>query len=476
MTTLTKLHPLEAVDWDMVEFWLSKVPGYKRSDQWHNPIHKMLIEPRYNEKGPVPTLVVLSGGEQAGKSMLGAAHVFATHWFSKVIWIVGERYEDCRKEFEYLVETGIATGALDKKNISFPQSPGPCLAIFNNGCTVRTRASSDVTTLASESPDGVLMVEVGRQTEQAFRTLLTRTIHHTGWILVSGTFESYKGRWFPDLWNTCLGDNEFIGKAARIPSYANPINYPDGEYDPKILAAKKALTEEEFSERFLGVPRAPVGVVFPEFRRSTHVSFSAEFERSIPVRLWVDPGFYPSSYSVLFTQLYGPRIHIFDEIYVQHMVNDQVVDMVLNHEAFRNVDRVVIDIAAQAHVGAQDTAMEAWRQKLVGRGIPVVAKYVKIHDGISRTHDKLRINPLDNRPYLIIHPRCDATIMEFEDGYRFHMRHDGAVAGDVPIDRNNHSVKALAYGIVDAFGASDATKYRAVAPTRRRLSFGPTHR
>ena len=464
---------MEALDWDLVEFWLKRVPGYIRDPIWHDQVHKALIEPRYNDFGPVPNMVMLTGGIQAGKSVLSSSHMFAMHWCSRILWIVGERYDDCRYEFQNVIDCGIMTGALDPKNVSFPQSPGPCRAIFNNGCIVRTLSSADVTTLASESPDGVLMVEAGRQSEQAMITLWERVSQRTGWLLISGTIEQLVGRWFPDLWGDLQGANVYQGRSFRLPSYVNPKHYPGGEYDPKIQAIRKTLSEEEFNERYLGIPRSIIGVVFPEFRKVHHVRATAEFEKSLPCRLWVDPGFYPSSYAVLFVQLYGARIHIFDELYLQGMTNDVVIDQVVNHYAFRNIERVVIDIAAQTHAGAQEPAMEVWRKSLVGRNIPVVAKYVKVEDGIVRTRDKLRINALDGVPFLITHPRCIKTIEEFTGGYRYHTRRDGIIAGDKPIDQNNHAMKAIAYGIVDGYGVAEVAMGRREAPRRGgRLVYG----
>lgn len=470
-------HPFESLDWDMLEFWLKLVPGYQRNPDWHDPVHRALIEPRYNEYGPVPNIVLLTGGIQAGKSMLGQAHMFAMHWCSKILWIVGERYEDCRYEFQGVVQAGQATGALDMKNVSFPQSPGPCRAIFNNGCVIRTLASSDVTTLASESPDGVLMVEAGRQPEAALVTLWERVSQRTGWLLVSGTIEQLVGRWFPALWSDFQGDNSYQGKSFRLPSYVNPKHYPGGEYDPKIQAIRQTLSEEEFNERYLGIPRSVIGVVFPEFRRATHVRSTADFDKSLPVRLWVDPGFYPSSYAVLFVQMFGARIHICDELYLQGMTNEVVIDQVVNHDLYRNVERVVIDVAAGTHAGAQEPAITTWRRALAGRTIPVVAKYVKVEEGIVRTRDKLRINALDGIPFLVVHPRCIHTIAEFTEGYRYHVRRDGAVAGDKPVDKDNHAMKAIAYGVVDAFGVSDVAR-QSVAGRRptRRLEYGRARR
>src|SRR3990167_2596560 len=137
---VTKLHPLEAADFDLVEYWLKLIPGYTRSDDYHNPIHKELIRPRYNDAGPLPSMVVLSGGERSGKSRLGAAHLFATHWFGKTYWIVGERYDDTKSEFEFIRDAAIATGQLAKNGLSEPQN-GPCHLVFKSGAEVWTKSS-----------------------------------------------------------------------------------------------------------------------------------------------------------------------------------------------------------------------------------------------------------------------------------------------------------------------------------------------
>lgn len=479
----TKLHPLEAIDWDMLEFWLKLIPDYKRNPAYHDQVHRELIRPRYDVNGnPLPILVCLAGGERSGKSKVGAGHMFAMHWNSKVLWIVGERYDDCRLELQYILEAAKATGTLKDANLP---SSGPSRIVFNNGCVISTKSSDDYTTLASESPDGVLMVEAGRQSYQAFRTLWIRVAHHTSWLLVSGTFETYKGRWFPNLWTSLQGDNEYKAKSMSFPTYANPVDYPDGAEDPKLLAIKATLSEEEFAERFLGLPRPPIGVVFPEFRRYSHVTPQATYDPMYPIRLWVDPGYYPSSYAVLFVQIVGDQARIIKEYYTNSdgtspgsikasLVNEDMVNIVLSDPLVSKIDRLVIDIASQAHAGAQEPAMEAWRKGLAGSGIviPIFAKYVKLEDGLKRTHDKLRTNPITRQPWLIINHQCENTIWELEDGYRFHTRKEGTIAGDKPIDEHNHSAKAIAYGLIDAFGYSDNKQELPPAPTRKRINYG----
>lgn len=449
-------HPFEGLDYDLLEFFLNTVQGYKVT-KYHQAVHQSLITPRYNEDGPLPTMTVLAGGEQAGKSTVGGAHIFsaAMMGLGKIFWIVGERYSDCRLEFQYMVEAARRLDALE--SVSNP-TEGESRAKFKNGATVRTLSSSDPTTLASESPDGILMVEAGRQTFTAFRTLWTRAIHHTGWFLVSGTFEQLTGRWFAELFKECQGDNQYGGQSLSLPSWANPHNFPLGENDPKILAAKKTLSEEDFAERFLGIPRATIGAVFSEFRRHLHVSKKAEFDPMHPVRLWVDPGWSPGAYAVLFVQIVNGQVRIVDEFYEHFLVNDDMVTLVMNHRLYRHIERIVIDVAAQAHAGAQEPAVKSWKSQFTRRGVPVHARFVKIDQGIMRTHDKLRVNPLTNEPYLLVHPRCDKTIWEFEEGYRFHVRSSGEIGSNKPVDKDNHAMKAIAYGLVDEFGVAERVR------------------
>ena len=465
-------HPLEKVSYDAMRFWLDEV-DYDPSPEAIT-VHEALLTPSFDSVGnPQPRLVVLAGGEQSGKSWTGAHHMFGYFMWGKTYWIVAERYEDSINEFKYLTEAAIKAGVMDPENVPvIGSAPRPLRAIFNNGAEVRTLSSGDATTLAGQSPDGILMVEAGRQSYQAFRTLWIRAHHTVGWLLVSGTFESYKGRWFPDLWRTCQGDNEYGGKSFSLPSYANKKLHPLGADDPTITAMRKTLSEEEFAERILGVPRPSIGVVFPEFRRSTHVKSKADYDPNYPIRLWVDPGFYPSSYSVLWVQIINDQIRIFDEVYVNYLTNEDVASIVTQNPLFNKVERIVIDIAAEAHAGAQEPATATWRKMMAGRQVPIVNKYVKVAHGIQRTHDKLRINPLTSEPWMVFHPRCEYSISEFEDGYRFPIGKTGEMRGFLsPIDENNHSCKAAAYGIIDLYGLGEGTTVQRLPSTRRKMSY-----
>ena len=177
------------LDWEILNFWL------KRTDYqitpYNRPIHELLLESRTVDNKPVPTLVVLAGGEQSGKSQSGGHHTFviAATPPRSLIWIVGERYHDCHRDFEYLVESGIKTGALRESDVSMPQEGQWTATFYKTKTVVKTLSSGDVTTLHQEAPDGILMVEAGRQTRQAFDSLWVRANHKNACFLVAGTFE-----------------------------------------------------------------------------------------------------------------------------------------------------------------------------------------------------------------------------------------------------------------------------------------------
>lgn len=441
------------------------------------PIHSALITPQVGpEGGSMPSLVVVGGGEQGGKSRSGAEHAFARWPNDRLIWLVGQRYEDCETEYQYLREAALKT-PFHKKSSSGAH-PDAWELEYVNGHRVKVLSSEDVSKIAREAPDGIIMCEAGRQSYDAFRALWRRASQLSGWFLVSGTFENDPERWYADLWTQCQGDNPYRGKSFSLPTWANRLRFPEGRNDPKFRELVRSIMEtnpmegaEEVAERFEGRPRQPKGMVFSEFRTNLHVRDFAEYQPGIPVLLFVDPGWFPSSYAVAFCQKVGRQLRQFDEIYVQHKTNREVIAMVKQHECFPDVSKVVLDRASKQHNNAQDSAFDAWVEELNDRGIVVTdAGYVKELDGRARLHDKLLLDPVNgNVPNYIVAPRCKMTIWEFQRGYKLRQRNDGTYASDEPIDRHNHIIKALTYGVMVEFGTVEV---RRALPEPQIESFG----
>lgn len=449
--------------------------GY-RPGREQRAVHEALLGQRLDaDANPLPALVVLAGGEQAGKSWLAAHHiaVAAAATPSGIFWLIGNRYEDAKREYQYAL-TALLKSQMTKKGMYSGGEVGPWQVKLFNGSVIKTLASEDVTVLAREAPDGVELCEPGRQTFGAFEASWRRLVPKTAWMLVAGTFENDPERWYPDLFTKCLGDNAYGGVARSLPTYANPELYPGGVKDTKFLGAVKVIRaehptdwEEIVGERFLGRPRRPQGLVFSEFGSFTHVRDSAEYDEMYPVYLAIDPGWFPSAYAILFCQFVGDQIRVFDELYLHKRRALDVITMVKNHPSYPKLSGIYIDIASTQHTNAQDSHYETWTAELAGEDIPIMNQYVDEKEGRNRLHDKLATNPETEQPYLVVHPRCLKTIAEFQKGYKYHQRTDGTFHNDEPIDENNHAIKALTYLIVGRYGMADRQAKNHPATVRR---------
>ncbi len=456
------------IDYKMMEpLW--QIASYVPSPEQRRVHESLLVEGSSPDGSPVPRLVVLGGGIQSGKSFLAGYHAFGRFPSDKITWIVGAEYRDCKHEWAYARDAAVKAQA----TYSYSKGQdGPWELVYKDGGSLSVLPSKDITKLAGEAPDLIVMAEAGRQTYEAFETCLDRVTPKHGVLLVSGTFEE-GANWYRNLWKECRSSgNVRGGTALSLPSYSNRVFYPSGAQDPKFLARRTQMLAtrpidgaDRFAERFLGEPRTPTDLVFKDFARKVHVQEWADFDPGEGVALWIDPGFDPSAFAILFVQLRGDTICVFDEMYLLRTLNEQIISMVKNHYSFPNLQRIVMDKAAKQHGNAQEAAIETWQSAFRDRDIPVVpsSSTLSIPSGIARTHDKLGLNP-DQTPRLVMHPRVRMLSWEMEEGYKFRMREDGYVHSDNPIDENNHACKALAYGIVDAYGLSSIPPVRLPDP------------
>jgi len=102
-----------------------------------------------------------------------------------LFWIVGPDYDQCHAEFDYTTEALEALGLLDRASISIPKVGSWTLKTTLGG-EINTRTSADETKLASVAPDGILMVETGQQTEQAYMRLRGRLAEKRAPLVLSG--------------------------------------------------------------------------------------------------------------------------------------------------------------------------------------------------------------------------------------------------------------------------------------------------
>ena len=120
------------------------------------------------------------------------------------------------------------------------------------------------------------------------------------------------------------------------------------------------------------------------------------------------------------------------------------------------VGRAVVGIAGNQHQADKrqgenwdDATGSVWRANPVG-----------IETGISRLRDFLRSPFGWDETRIRISAKCEGLLWELNEGEMYQADGSGSPVKDRPIDRNNHSRKALSYFLVEMFGESDGMDAR----------------
>ncbi|HUV94390.1 MAG TPA: hypothetical protein VMX14_06100 [Anaerolineae bacterium] len=398
---------------------------------------------------------LIAGGERGSKSYT-TGYEIAT-WACLIphkglIWIVADTYELARNEWRYCYEALSTIGALDPSRPPSMPSVGAWTMWTRSKTEISTRSAHDALTLAGRAPDAIAMVEAAQMSEEVFLRCRGRVAQARGPLWLSGTFERayLTGEWYVDKYNAWITDNEDDARAFSMPTWANTYLFPGGENDPEILALKAMYPPDLYMERLGATPCPPSNRVFRLFDPTKHVSLDAEFDTERPVQVWTDPG-WAFAYAVLAVQRVpgtdGDNVNVIDEVYLAGYTAQQVIEIAKQRVWWPKVQAGVMDIAGKAHPGAESQE-EIWRAMT---GLPIVMNAVLIPDGIVRHQTYLMDDRLMGRPKLLHHPRCENTVREY---WRYRYREDGANrnATEVPIDRDNHALKAIAYGLIANFG------------------------
>lgn len=394
-----------------------------------------------------------SGGERGGKSFTASDFLNVRFFQGELYWIAGLDYETCRPEFEYCVEALKALGAVQPRNINFPATD-QCSMTLGTGAVIKTISCRNWTKIGREAPDGIVICEVAQLSYEMYKRLRNRTTEKRGWLLGTGTFEGSLG-WYPELWKQYQLPNQ-SGISFSIPTWSNLAVFPGGRDDPIIKQREKELTPEEFMERFGGVPCPPRGLVLPQFKSIVHVQ-EVEYNDNSPVYLWIDPG-WAGAYAVEVVQIIGDDVFVVDEIYEQHLVTDQIIEMCQRKPWWKQVKGGAVDIAAKQHQ-AMPAVVEVWRDKA---GLNLACQKVEINEGIERFKSFLLLDPVNGNPHFVINTHCYGLISELGGCpnpftgetacYRWRQNATGETVGTTPEDKNNHAIKAVIYGLIDRFG------------------------
>lgn len=418
-------------------------------------------------------LIIIGGGEGSSKTFMGALKavcytealrsldIMEGKREGRMVWVMAADFEDARMAMDgegidggvYIVPWLIKLGIYDRTQSSLPTTrTEPANIYTTTGNTYKTVSAYDPLKVGREQPDFIVGEEVSRWEKEvwdrAYGRLARKYPHSTGFF--SGSFESSLG-WFPEVWKVGQAPNLLDIKSYALPSWANRAIYPGGYDDPAIQQLHSQTSEERFMERYGGRPTQPRDAVFPEFKVLLHVDVELQYDSGAPVYVFIDPGHVV--YNVGFVQIVDDEVRVLDEVYVAAYTHEQVQQACALKPLWRHVRDGVMDVAGRAEsVGGFGSPIEAWRRDT---GLSIRSQYVRIDQSIERIRSVLAINPRTTRPFLRIHPKCRGLIAELgggespvQGGGMWKYRNEAGT----PDNRNDHAIKALAYGLVALYG------------------------
>ena len=411
--------------------------------------------------------VAISGGEQGGKSFIVV--VIAILRFillprsgaPYLIWLVGRKYENSKKEWEYLIQFSLVLGWLAPNSYSKAGPDKQRRAVLKDGTEIRTLTIAEEMNIGMERPDIIIGCEMAQASEEGYKKLRARAAASGGHLLMSSTYESRED-WYMDLYESWQAPSKMHVSFA-LPSWSNQHVYPGGREDPEIQALIADTGDEFVLERMSGVPRKPFGLVFGrDFSPKIHVR-EIDYIPGLPVYLAIDPGYNRSVHAAEAIQMPidGP-IHVFDEIYDNTHTTSGMIEALMNRPWWGDVDRneCVIDIQATARQQAQDDPpILIWQEK---SGLSLNCVRVPIIDGIDRFRSFLLYDHVAERPGIVMAPRCTGLRSELGDGkspitgrkqaYSWKVDARKEIVGPVPSKKYCDAIKAVTYFLVYKFG------------------------
>jgi len=412
-------------------------------------------------------LILVAGGERAGKSFVSGLFGTTRTPFGDTFWIVGPDYMLARPEFDYWTTNLIRLGAIGSdRDISRPKL-GACIAITKTGQTIETKTSDDTMKLAAVAPSGIIMAEAAQHDYDSYLRCVGRVAEKRGWLLMSGTFEGSQG-WYADKfgeWQDPL--NIENGVSYSMPSWSNSAIYPGGREDPEILRLERLYQRVEglFEERIGANPVPSSTLVFREFRQSVHVNPKIVYDSRYPVYLAIDPSSGTNPYAVLFCQFIKHEreeahpdpidyCNVIDELYVSNRIGEELMAMAKEKPFWDAVRGGAIDVEAP----------DEKKRWLKYNHIHLWSDKVHQLAGIRRLKSFLHytLNPATGKfvepTHLQIHPRCKGLIYELGHYKRPQAKDDDHEVRDMPeANQADHSVKALWYLLIARYGEVKAS-------------------
>ena len=312
--------------------------GYARPDKtWLR--EKLKFKPTGPEQSAIldtdGRFIMVSGGEQAGKSYITAMFAFERSFeFDEppLIWLVARRYQDTAREYDYLLDFYNQFGWVARASRAQPDKFREFELV--DGTVVRTITAFEEKNIGRDAPQIILGCEAAQLSYEAFMKLRIRAEAGRGYLLMTGTVEDLT--WYRQIFTKWLSGTD-DNRAYSLPSYTNPYTFEGGKDGKSMTTLREILGDDLFSERIEGIPRKMKGLVFGnEFNPEIHIR-EVEYIPGLPVHFCIDPGYNQAVHALLAIQCPPERpIQVFDEIYRNDYLTTDVIQAAQNREWWKD--------------------------------------------------------------------------------------------------------------------------------------------
>jgi len=393
---------------------------------------------------------VYSGGARAGKSLAGSMEILPILLSPGTnTWLVGPEYEQCQKEFDYLINNSIehpTVGPLCKPFIKrYANQPqrGDMEIRFAWGDAgesfVKVKTAQREQSLLSEELDAVLVVEAAEVKERIWSRFLSMRLMTRKGIAIFPSSPKGLG-WLSDLYQKGLS-----GKPGYFAVNADSRMNPTLDASEVEFMAEN-LTDEDWREQIEGRPTPRFGTVYRDFSYDVHVAgWHAEWPRPT----WkkgraVDFGYKDPAVILWIAEDEDRRCYVYREWYEHKRLASDMVAAIAKFEGYRlelGSNKKMQLKGAPTREKMYHVTLADWdaagRAELNAAGVPTSRADKDIDRGVRYVANALRIQS-DNRPRLFIHPSCVNLIRELQS-YEWDER------GEKPKGGSDHALDALRY-------------------------------
>lgn len=473
--------------WDFCETYLDNPDG-TRQPMWYggahredgtSPIgHRVLIDkaqffarvdyrPSYPQclfHSSTARMRVFSGGARGGKSFavgLEACPILLTP--GTQTWIVGPEYDQCVKEFEYILTHTVEHPEIAKR-YGLPRAA----AVRHGGRVinqptrgdmeirldwgelgvswVRVKSAKMKDSLLSEELDALILVEAPLIAQDRWDNKLRMRLTTRSGLMWTGSTPAGAGDWFTGIYESGLESETRHGRIYTV-TCDSRMNPTLSDAEVKIMT--EDLNDADFAEQVLGRPTPRHGLVFPGFDNTVHVE---SWRHDWPKPSWkrfraVDFG-YQDPFCVLWLAVDEDwRFYVYREYYRNHVLPNEVLRHIADVEGWDTTvenDNVVL-IGTPKHDRIEgNLAICDWdaagRASLARGGLRIKRAVKDIRDGITSVEAAIRVRG-DGKPGLYIHRSCVNTRREMG---RYQWLKD---SGNMPKQVEDHGMDTLRYGI-----------------------------